>query len=87
MTGENSVGCEFSAEGSCLFQTFNPVKNKSNSTFFIEATIDEVNRAVDLAQEAYSILPTISVVQKADFLEEISLQILSIGDNLLDCFV
>ncbi len=87
MTGENSVGCEFSAEGSCLFQTFNPVKNKSNPTFFIEATIDEVNRAVDLAQEAYSILPTISVVQKADFLEEISLQILSIGDNLLDCFV
>lgn len=87
MTGKSSVGCEFSAEGYRTFQTFNPVKNQSNSTCFIEATAEEVNRAVDFAQEAFSILSTISVAQKADFLEEISRQILCIGDELLDCFV
>lgn len=87
MTGKSSVGCEFSAEGSRHFQTFNPIKDKSNPTVFTEATPEEVNRAVDLAQEAFSILPTISTTQKADFLEEIFRQILFVGDELLDCFV
>ena len=87
MTVKSSVGCAFSAEGSRHFKTFNPIKDKSNPTVFTEATAEEVDRAVELAQEAFSILPTISTAQKADFLEEIFLQILFVGDKLLDCFV
>jgi NADP-dependent aldehyde dehydrogenase len=87
VTGKSSIGCEFSAEGFRQFQTFNTVKNKSNPTIFIEATAQEVNRAVEIAQEAFLILQTISTTQKADFLEEIFRQILAKGDELLDCFV
>lgn len=87
MTGKNNVGCEYSANGKITFQTFDPVKNKFNTTVFVEATEDEVNAAVLLADNAFLELQTISHTLRADFLEEIANEIEYLGDQLVHCYV
>lgn len=76
-----------SANGKRVFQTFNPVLNSENPTLFVEASEEEINRSVDLADSAFNELSSISFLKKADFLDEIANQIELLGDELLHCFV
>lgn len=87
VTGKNSIGCDSSANGDRVFQTFNPISNTNNPTLFTQASEEEVYRAVDLADKAFLELSTISFQNRADFLEEIAIQIELLGNELLHCFV
>lgn len=87
MTGKNIVGSEDSANGKRVFQTFDPILNKQNNTYFVEATEEEVNSAVEMATNSYLEFSTIAIDQKASFLDEIAHQIELLGDELLNCFV
>lgn len=87
MTGKNFVGFNPSAKGNRFFKTFNPILNKDNPTEFVEASVVEINRAVELADKAYLKLSSIPFVERAKFLDEIAIQIEALGDELLDCYV
>jgi 2,5-dioxopentanoate dehydrogenase len=84
--GDNIVGCEYSAKGNNLFQTFDPIRNLHNPTFFKEATMDEVLEAVSLADQSFIELQSISHIKRADFLAEIANEIELLGKELIDCF-
>ena len=87
MKGDNIVGCEYSSKGDNLFQTFDPIRNLTNPIFFKEATIDEVEKAVSLADQSFVELQSISHVKRGDFLAEIANEIECLGQNLIDCFI
>lgn len=72
MTGKNSVGYNLSALGTRRFQTFNPVENSYNETFFVEAVSQEIEEAVLLASDAFEELKGISHFKRAEFLSRIA---------------
>ena len=82
MTGKNSVGFKLSALGNHAFQTFNPVTNTYNETFFIEAVSQEIEEAVLLASNAFEELKGISNFKRAAFLEQIAAK-LNENQNLI----
>lgn len=86
LTGENFIGNLRSAAGSRKYKTFNPVLNSENSQEFTEATAQEIDQAVALAQEAFKSLRSISCEQKASFLNAIADEILELGDVLIQVY-
>jgi len=86
ITGKNYIGNRLSAKGTSSFNTINPILNSPNTTNFIEATAEEVEEAVQLAAEAFSIYKTISNEKKAAFLNGIADEIEALGSNLLDIY-
>jgi len=85
--GKNFVGFDYSAKGSVEFKTINPLTNIENSTVFIQATEDEINRSVVLAKEAFIKFQNISFKRRADFIDEIARQIQLIDIKLLECYI
>lgn len=86
MTGKNFVGFDHSAEGSVLFQTFDPLLQEVNPTKFYQATEQEVERACMLARDAFDQLQRSSKKSRADFLEKIADEILDLDDALISMF-
>jgi NADP-dependent aldehyde dehydrogenase len=86
ITGKNYIGSSLSAEGKKTFKTFNPQTNKENQQVFVEATENEINQAVTLANQAFSVYSKISGVKKADFLIAIADEILALDDELVAMF-
>ena len=85
-TGKNYIGDELSALGEVTFRTFNPTSNAENDTLFYEASTDEIDRAVDLAWEAFQSYRSVSGAQKSDFLNAIADEIMDLGEILLDMY-
>ncbi len=86
LTGKNQIGDHLSSNGEISFHTFNPKLNKENSTIFYEASSEEINKAVSLASTAYIIYSKISPYRKADFLDAIADEIMSLGQELIDTY-
>ena len=55
ITGENHIGNQRSAHGSKTYKTINPKLNIENNATFTEATKVEINEAVHLATEAFTV--------------------------------
>lgn len=86
ITGKNYIGNLLSSLGKVTFKTFNPLTNTQNETIFTEASDLEINKAVELAWDAYKIYQNISGIQKSKFLNAIANQIEALGDELLDTY-
>jgi 2,5-dioxopentanoate dehydrogenase len=86
MTGKNTIGFSLSSNSERTFQTFNPVTGDSNPTVFFEATFEEVDAAVLLAQNAFVHLKSISHKNRATFLDEIAEEINGLGDELIQMY-
>ncbi|WP_274473994.1 aldehyde dehydrogenase (NADP(+)) [Mangrovimonas aestuarii] len=86
ITGMNYLGSSLSAKGMVTYRTFNPIINENNKTVFTEATIEEVEEAVALAQKAFNVYKSIEGKAKAEFLITIADNILGLGDALLEMF-
>ena len=86
ITGKNYIGQKLSANGTVTFKTINPTVNCENEAVFTEATSDEVNEAVALAWEAFSIYRSVSSEKKAAFLNSIADGIEGLGDSLLEMY-
>ena len=65
ITGKNYIGNQLSAQGNITFKTFNPLLNIENQWYITEASQNEVNKAAELAAEAFKTYATISGVKKA----------------------
>ena len=86
ITGKNYVGSQLSATGGKTFRTFDPLNNKENQTVFTEASDQEIDRAVQLAWEAFKEYRNASGRQKSAFLRAIADEIESLGEELLRTF-
>ncbi|MBT8310296.1 MAG: aldehyde dehydrogenase (NADP(+)) [Flavobacteriaceae bacterium] len=86
ITGKNFIGNEQSAKGNKDYKTFNPKLNIENEHVFIEATVEEINEAVNLATSAYDEFKNIGGKRKADFLNAIADEILALDDELIQTY-
>lgn len=86
ITGKNYIGNSLSAKGNVTFRSSNPALNCENEWVFTESTSEEVNEAVALAWDAFSVYRTISYQKKAEFLLAIANEIEALGDSLLEVY-
>jgi 2,5-dioxopentanoate dehydrogenase len=83
LRGLNFIGSEFSGKGKEVFNAVNPRLNKKMEPGFHEATLEEVNEAVELAEEAFKEYRNRNGKDKANFLETIANEILALDDELI----
>ena len=81
--GKNFIGSELSARGQKTFFGFNPRAGKQLDTPFHQGTIEEVDRTLSLATDAFPILREASAETIAEFLENIANEIEALGDELI----
>lgn len=86
ITGKNYIGWELKASGNITYTTLNPKTNLENETIFLEATKEEVNRAVELAASAFEEYRNRSDNERAGFLEAIASEIEALGEDLTDIY-
>ena len=84
LKGLNFIGDELSAEGKETFNGVNPANGENLPTDFYEATLNEINKAITEAEQAFTIYSRKSGKEKAQFLETIAEEILALGDDLLE---
>ncbi|KLT69773.1 aldehyde dehydrogenase (NADP(+)) [Flavobacterium sp. ABG] len=83
ITGKNYIGSQLKAGGTKTVKTFNPQLNIENPWVFTEATPEEIEEAVALANQAFTSYKKCSGLEKAQFLNAIADEILELGDELL----
>jgi len=86
ISGKNYIGNNLSGLNSKTYTTFNPQLNEANKEQFHEATPKEINEAVLLATVAFESYKKIAGSKKAEFLNGIADEILSLGDLLIETY-
>lgn len=71
-TGKNTIGTKPSRSGNKTFKTFNPLLNKENEPAFYEATEEEADQAMSLANEAFPSFAQTPGRERAAFLRKIA---------------
>lgn len=82
--GNNFIGTHLSRLGQKTFFGFDPRAGRRLDTPFYEATEEEINRALELADQAFPILRESSPQALAEFLEAIAAEIEGLGDELIE---
>lgn len=85
--GKNIIGFEESTDGTVGIQAINPASGEPLGPLFFKATLNELNLAVNKAEEAYKVFRTFSGTKKAGFLETIATEIEALGDTLIERYV
>ena len=83
ISGEHIIASTFTKSNSASFTGVNPVTGEALSTEFSEATPEEINRAIEQAEEAFQVYRKKSGKEKAQFLEKIGEEIMALGEELL----
>ncbi|MCJ8330924.1 MAG: aldehyde dehydrogenase (NADP(+)) [Lentisphaeria bacterium] len=83
LTGQQLIAGNFSNESSESFRAINPKGKSELDTDFYEATENEINQALEAADNAWSSYRTISPATRADFLEKVADNIVALGDELI----
>src|SRR5438874_3207068 len=83
LSGKNLIGRTLSAKGSVTFSGVNPVTAEALSPAFHEATDDEVNAALELADTAAGKMRSLPAEKIALFLEAIAEEIVAAGEELI----
>jgi 2,5-dioxopentanoate dehydrogenase len=83
LNGGQIIGQQFSKKGSQTFTGFRADSGEALPDVFYEATLGEVDQAVELAHQAFEVYRKKSGIEKAMFLEKIAEQITNIGPELL----
>ncbi len=84
LTGRNYIGARTSQSGTRTFRGVDPVKNVELETLYHEATGEEIDAAVRLAETAFVEYRRKSSKQRAAFLIAIAAEIEALGEELLD---
>jgi len=84
LTGQHLIAGQFTASGNTTFVGYNPAQETDLSTPFFEATADEVNAACQAATAACAPYKKLSDADRALFLETIAIEIVNLGDALLE---
>ncbi len=83
LSGNNMIGNSLSAKGTVQFQAVNPVTKEKILPYFHEATLDEIEKAVQKSHDAFQLYRNVSAKKKAEFLACIGDEILALGDELI----
>jgi NADP-dependent aldehyde dehydrogenase len=81
--GKNLIGRAQAGKGKITFSGINPITSESLTPQFLEATDDEVNAALKLAEAAFQKTRELPAESTALFLEAIGEEILALGDALI----
>lgn len=84
LTGLNFIGKKRSGNGSMTFQGVNPTNEKKLDPQYVEATSEEVDQAVEKAEEGFRMYRQKSGEDRAEFLEAIADEIMALGDELIE---
>jgi NADP-dependent aldehyde dehydrogenase len=84
LTGSNFTGFKTSAKGSRSFQVFSAVANNYLNEAFHYATELELEDALQLALNAFTVYQKTSFEQRALFLDAIADEIMTLGDVLIE---
>ena len=82
--GSNFIGSSLSASGTQTFTAFDPSTAEPTGSRFHIATEEEIDRAICLADAAFSQYRNLERQARADFLEAIACEIEELGDGLLE---
>ncbi|TLU99403.1 aldehyde dehydrogenase (NADP(+)) [Dyadobacter luticola] len=82
--GKNYIGYAMSAEGDRIFQSYVPAQDNFLPEQFYSATIEETNRAMELADKAFEQYAAVPADKRAKFLIAITEEIMALGDELLE---
>ncbi|MDX1636718.1 MAG: aldehyde dehydrogenase (NADP(+)) [Balneolaceae bacterium] len=83
LTGLNVIGKERSGEGTETFRAVDPSTEEPFGPEYVEATGEEVSRAVEKAEQAFRRYRHKSGNERAAFLEATADQIMNLGDELI----
>ena len=83
LSGTQFIGSNSSASGKDIFHGINPRTGDAMPTPYHEATEDEINQAVELADRAFKVYTQKSSSERADFLEAIAEEIEKLGHSLI----
>ncbi|HSU54695.1 MAG TPA: aldehyde dehydrogenase (NADP(+)) [Candidatus Dormibacteraeota bacterium] len=81
--GRNFIGSELSSEGERTFKTINPATGEPVGPAFHEATQGEIEKALELAEQAFAVFSQKLPLEVAAFLDAIADELLKLGDELL----
>ena len=84
ISGKNVLGSQSSAEGGKTFRALNPQKNEQIEPAFHEATEQEIDRALELADRAVPLLWQMPAAKISEFLMAVREEILGLGNELLE---
>lgn len=84
LTGKHLIASEFVANGATKFNAFRAADESVMDTPFYEATTDEINRACEIAANAFEVYKSKRSIEIAEFLEAIATEIINIGDVLIE---
>lgn len=82
--GQNFIGAKLSARGQKTFSGHDPRAGKQLETAFHEATLEEIDDAMNMAADAAPALRASSAETIVGFLENIAAEIEALGDRLID---
>jgi alpha-ketoglutaric semialdehyde dehydrogenase len=82
--GKNYIGYTLSSQSDNTFEAYAPAQDKKLPEKFHNATPEEVEKAMSLAQTAFIRYAKISPAKRADFLMAITEEIMLLGDALLE---
>jgi alpha-ketoglutaric semialdehyde dehydrogenase len=83
LTGKNFIGNDQSGLGDLTFQSVDPSTGEKMQPLFSEATLSEVDTAVQLAESAFQQYRKKSGREKAGLLRQMGEEIMSLGDALI----
>jgi 2,5-dioxopentanoate dehydrogenase len=83
LTGKNIIGNQLSRKSDTTFYGENPATGKKLEPAFFEASQEEINEAIDKANEAFQLYRNKSGKEKAELLEAIAEEILALDDQLI----
>src|SRR5258707_801082 len=81
--GKSIIGGTISARGTATFSAHNPTNRESLAPLFHEATADEIEQSLDLAERDFEIYRREPPERVAEFLDRIGEEIIRMGDELL----
>jgi len=84
ITGDQIIANDFTRTNTESFTAVNPVTGKALPTDFFEATSEEIDQAVKMAEEAFLVYRKKSDEERADFLDRIGEEIMNLGDTLIE---
>ncbi len=83
LSGHQIIGLKTSSKGTNKFSGFNPSKSELLEPEFLEATVEEINKAFEKGDEAFETFQEVTRGRRADFLVKIADEIMNLGDELV----
>ena len=83
ISGKQIIGSQISARGISKFSAINPVNGETLNPEFTEATAEEIEKAFEMADEAFEALQEVTRNRRADFLDAIAKEILALDIDLV----